>query len=184
MKVRLARRDDLPALVAINTWAIENTTTNFAHAAEPLSQWQASYDETHRTLPWFVADDQASIVGFAKASPWKSRSAYQYACEISVYVHHEHHRRGIGRALYRQLLGTLTRQGYHTAYGGIVQPNEASVRLHESLGMKRVALFPRVGWKFGAWHDIGYWQARLRDDGPPVAIRAVLDVVDDEGVSG
>ena len=163
-------------MVAINTWAIENTTTNFAHTPEPLEDWEASFDATQAKYPWFVVVDGASVLGFAKASPFKSRCAYQYACEISVYVRPEHHRRGIGVALYRQLLQTLAAQGYHTAYGGIVQPNEASVRLHERLGMRRVALFERVGWKFGAWHDIGYWQASLRDDGPPSPIRPVREV--------
>ena len=86
---------------------------------------------------------------------------------------------GIAKALYAQLLPTLTTQGYFCALGGITQPNAASVRLHESFGMKRVALFERVGWKFDAWHDVGYWQASLQSDATakPREIRPVREVL-------
>ena len=89
----------------------------------------------------------------------------------------EHHRRGLGRALYRRLFGTLEAQGYRSALAGITQPNDASVKLHESFGMRRVALFEGIGWKFGRWHDVGYWQLCF-GQGEPGGIRTVARLTD------
>jgi L-amino acid N-acyltransferase YncA len=122
---------------------------------------------------------RGSIVGFAKASPWKGRCAYAYSVEITVYIHPDAHRRGIGRLLYERLLATLKAQGYRTAFGGIALPNEASVGLHQSFGMTCIGVFRRVGWKFDRWHDVGYWQAVLNDDpdAVPQKVRPVREVV-------
>jgi phosphinothricin acetyltransferase len=129
-------------------------------------------------FPWVVAaDDDGALVGFAKASPWKGRCAYDWTAETTVYVHPDHHGRGLGRELYRRLVSILEAQGYQTLLGGITVPNPASVRLHESLGFRRVALLEQVGWKFGRWHDVGYWELRLQgDETPPTAIKPVGDV--------
>ena len=91
-------------------------------------------------------------------------------------MHPDHHRKGVGKALYEKLIATLKERGYYTLLGGITQPNVASVGLHESLGFKRVALFERIGWKFDRWHDVGYWELVLRDgDGAPQPIVGVRE---------
>ena len=79
-----------------------------------------------------------------------------------------------------RLIPVLTAQGYRTLLGGITQPNEASVRLHESFGFRRVALYERIGWKFEQWHDVGYWELILGEaDVPPAEIKDVRDVIED-----
>ncbi len=164
-EIRLADLDDLPAILAISNWAAINTAANFAIEPETLESWQAEWRETYELYPCFVAvDDYNTIVGFAKAAPWKGRCAYTYSAEVTVYVHPDHHGQGIGKALYGRLIPTLKAQGYHTLLAGITQPNEASVRLHESFGFHRVALFERVGWKFDQWHDVGYWELLLQEE--------------------
>jgi phosphinothricin acetyltransferase len=176
MDIRLARFDDLPAILAISNRAAEHTPANFAVEPETLESWQESWRSTHATHPWFVATDAGgAVLGFAKASPWKGRCAYHWAVEASVYVHEDHQRRGVGTALYGALIPTLAAQGYHVALGGITVPNPASVRLHESFGFHRVALLERVGWKFGRWHDVGYWELFLRQ-GAPGPIRPVAEI--------
>ena len=165
MHIRLAEFDDLSSILAISNCAAINTAANFAIEAETLEAWQEEWRETHELYPYFVAaDDSNSVLGFAKAAPWKGRCAYTYSAEVTVYVHWDHHGQGIGRALYGQLIPTLKTQGYHTLLAGITQPNEASVRLHESFGFKRAALFERVGWTFEQWHDVGYWELLLQED--------------------
>ncbi|MHC4992795.1 MAG: GNAT family N-acetyltransferase [Planctomycetota bacterium] len=173
--VRLAREDDLVEIVAISNRAAEQTPANFAVEPESLESWQSQWRLTSRTHPWLVAaDHDDSLLGFAKASRHRQRGAYHWTAEISVYVEPGHHGRGIGRALYDRLIDMLRRQGYHTLLAGIALPNDASVRLHESVGFRHVGTYRQVGRKFGRWHDVGYWQLMLRDaSDPPGEIGAV-----------
>ena len=177
--IRLATFDDLAAILEISNWAAVNTAANFATEPETLQQWQHDWRETHERLPWFVAaDGDGGIIAFAKASPWKGRCAYLWTAETTVYVQPDHHGQGLGKALYTKLLATLKAQGYRTLLGGITVPNPASIRLHESMGFTRVAMLKHVGWKFGRWHDVGYWEVQLQDDDdPPAEIKPVSNVV-------
>jgi phosphinothricin acetyltransferase len=176
--IRLATADDLPGILEISNWAALNTAANFAIEPETLEAWRADYDETHAMFPWLVAtDDGGTVVGFAKASPWKGRCAYGWTAETTVYVLPDRHGKGIGTALYTRLIEILRAQGYRTLLGGITQPNEASVRLHEALGFRKVALFEGVGWKFDKWHDVGYWELQLANDAAaPTKIKRVRDI--------
>jgi phosphinothricin acetyltransferase len=81
--------------------------------------------------------------------------------EVTVYVDARRQRTGVGRQLYQALLPLLARQRLQVAVAGITLPNDASVALHESLGFKPVGVYRDLGYKFGAWHDVGWWQARL-----------------------
>ena len=179
MNVRLARPDDLPAILEISNWAAVNTAANFATEPEPLESWQRDWQETNNRFPWFVAaEETGTIRGFAKATPWKGRCAYAWSAEVTVYAHFQNHGRGIGRALYGRLIPTLETQGYRTLLAGITLPNPASVKLHESFCFKQVAAFERVGFKFDAWHTVGYWEVVFGDASPPLQIRSVRDVVE------
>ena len=178
MQVRLATRSDIPAILEISNEAAATTVANFAVAPEPLAEWQASYEATHQTHPWLVATQHDLVIGFAKASPWSGRCAYDYSVEITVYVATEYQGGGVGRALYARLFEILQLQGYTSAIAGITLPNPASVRLHESFGMKQVATFQDIGWKWDAWHDVGYWQGQLQGSkGAPQLLR-VSDVTE------
>ena len=115
---------------------------------------------------WFVACEGAEVVGFAYASPHRSRAAYRWAVDVSCYVADALRGRGVGRALYDVLLPRVRAAGLVTAHAGITLPNAASVGLHESFGFTKVAHYPHVGFKHGAWHDVGWWQLRLVDELP------------------
>jgi phosphinothricin acetyltransferase len=127
--------------------------------------------------PWLVAEVDDEIVGYAYATVHNERWAYRWSTDTSVYVDGSLHRRGVGRALYGALLQLLVRQGLYVACAGITLPNPASVGLHESFGFKPVGTYERVGFKCGAWLDVGWWLMQLRDQpdgqipadpGPPV----------------
>lgn len=113
-------------------------------------------------LPWLVAEQAEGIVGYAYAAPWKARDAYRFAVEATVYLVPEATGRGIGRQLYEALLQQLQARELHTVIGRIALPNAASVALHEAMGFEKVAHFREVGFKFGHWIDVGYWQRALR----------------------
>jgi phosphinothricin acetyltransferase len=177
-RIRLAVFDDVQPILAISNDAAMTSPANFAIEPEPLEAWQSAWRSTNDRHPWLVAMDEAgTVIGFAKSSPWKARAAYAWAAEVSVYIRPDHHGRGIGKALYERVFDLLRAQGYHLAIGGITLPNPVSVRLHESFGMRHVGTFQRNGWKFGAWHDVGYWSMPLQPaDVPPGPIRPVAEV--------
>lgn len=196
--IRLATLEDLPDIVGISNHYALTTHANFAVEPESLQSWQEAWRATHEQYPWLVAcgarDDSSIpagcevptpslILGFAKASPWKGRCAYNWTAETSVYLRPECHGQGLGRALYTHLVDLMRAQGWRTLLGGITQPNEPSVRLHEACGFRKVAHLERVGWKFGRWWDVGYWELHLRGvpgaeapEEPPGPIRPVREI--------
>jgi len=119
-----------------------------------------------RGLPWLVRTESGRIAGYAYAAPWKPRVGYRFTVEISVYLSPGHGGRGLGTELYQALFAALEQTETRVVIGGIALPNEASVALHEKMGMKKVAHFERVGIKQGHWLDVGYWQRHL-PGGPP-----------------
>lgn len=118
--------------------------------------------------PWLVCERDGEVAGYAYASPHRDRAAYRWAVDVAVYVGKEHQRRGVGRELYGALLDLLEEQGLRMACAGITLPNPGSVALHEAMGFVPVGIYRDIGWKAGAWHDVGWWQRRLGEgSGPP-----------------
>lgn len=125
-------------------------------------------DATSSRFPWLVAERDGAIAGFAYASAHRQRASYRWAADVSVYVDSAHQRQGVGSSLYRELLASLRAQRLVIACAGITLPNAPSVALHESLGFELVGVYPRIGYKCGAWQDVGWWQLVLApQDGEP-----------------
>lgn len=159
--IRIATSADVASINAITNWAIEGTHAHFATESESLEQTRAQFDGAGDRYPWVVSEVDGEVVGFARAKAWNPRGAYGRSVEISVYVLPAHHGRGLGRGLYARLIDLLRERGFTQAVGGIALPNDASVRLHESFGMRHVGTFRRIGIKNGVWRDVGYWQLDL-----------------------
>jgi phosphinothricin acetyltransferase len=117
----------------------------------------AEYSASHG---WLVAEHGGRAAGYAYGSAHRTRAAYASSCDVAVYVDPACARQGIGRALYGELLPLLAGR-YHAAFAGIALPNEASVALHEAMGFTPVGIYREVGWKMGAWRDVGWWQRLL-----------------------
>lgn len=160
--IRPATTRDAEAVARIYNHYIANTTITFEEQAITSPQMAERIGKVaSASLPWLVAEHDGRVDGYAYATPWKERSAYRFSVEITVYLATEAVGRGIGSALYEALFAELDKRGVHAAIGGIALPNPASVALHEKLGMKQVAHFEQVGFKFGQWLDVGYWQKTL-----------------------
>jgi len=173
--IRTADPDrDVAACVAIYAPYVEVGATSFEEEPPDAGGFAERIATTQATYPWLVAEHDGEVVGYTYACPHRSRPAYRWAVEVSVYVAAEQWRRGCARALYTELIERLRAQGFHVACAGITLPNEASISLHESMGFVPVGIYRRIGWKDGAWRDVGWWQLELTPpaDGPPAEPRA------------
>ncbi|MFC5480538.1 arsinothricin resistance N-acetyltransferase ArsN1 family B [Massilia suwonensis] len=160
--IRSASPADAEAVCAIYNHYVDNTTISFEEApVAPGEMAERIADVASLNLPWLVMCEDDKLIGYAYATKWRARAAYRFAVESSVYIDCDYAGKGAGTALYEALLMELRRRELHLVIGGIAQPNEASVRLHERLGFIKVAHFSEVGLKFGRWIDVGYWQLKL-----------------------
>jgi len=160
--IRNAVAADAESIARIYNHYILQTIITFEEAAVSAKEIAGRIEEVQSVpLPWLVAEQDAQVLGYAYASKWKGRCAYRYSVESTVYVDPGAVGKKFGSKLYEALFSRLRESGIHVVIGGIALPNEASVALHEKLGMRKVAQFQEVGFKFGQWIDVGYWQAQL-----------------------
>ncbi|MCU1693231.1 MAG: Phosphinothricin N-acetyltransferase [Frankiales bacterium] len=162
--VRAAVPGDAAAIAAVYAPWVSDAVASF-EAVPPDAEETARRMVARPRLPWLVAERDGVVVGFAHASPHRSRAAYRWAVDTSVYLAASETGRGTGRALYGVLLPLLRDLGLVTVHAGITLPNPASVGLHEALGFTPVGVYRDVGFKAGAWHDVGWWRLALGD--PP-----------------
>ena len=138
-----------------------STVITFEEAPVAPAAMAERIAEVRRAHPWLVSRSTARSRAYAYAGAWRTRTAYRFATETTIYLAPGHTGRGLGRTLYEALLAELARRGYRCAMGGIALPNAASVALHEKAGFVKVAHFREVGWKLDRWIDVGYWQRML-----------------------
>jgi L-amino acid N-acyltransferase YncA len=161
---------DAAACAAIYAPFVRETAVSFEEVVPGAEDFAARIARTSATHPWLVCERDGEVAGFAYGAPHRERAAYRWATDVSVYVDPAFHRRGVGRALYEALFERLRAQRFQIACAGITLPNHASVGLHESLGFESVGVYRGIGWKAGAWRDVGWWQLRLlpaEATGPP-----------------
>lgn len=158
--VRDARPEDLAAVQEIYDEQVAGAVSTFDTTAPPPAYWQQRLADPH---PFLVAVDGSRVVGFAYASTYRPRAAYDRTREVSVYLAAQARGRGVGRALYDVLLGRLRADGVHTVLAVVATPNPASEALHRSCGFSQVGLLPEVGHKLGRWVDTGLWALVLDD---------------------
>lgn len=160
--IRPATSDDAVAIAAIYNYYIANTVVTFEEEGVTVADMATRIGAIEAEgLPWLVATQDDGVVGYAYASKWKGRCAYRFSVESTIYVDPAATGRGIGTALYKQLVEVLRRLDLHAVIGGVALPNAGSVALHEKLGFRKVAQFHEVGFKFQRWIDVGYWQLTL-----------------------
>jgi L-amino acid N-acyltransferase YncA len=175
--IRLATPHDAAGVQAIYAPVVRETAISFELEPPTVEDMQQRIGEVVERMPWLVCEHRGQVLGYAYAGPHRVRAAYQWSVDVSVYIDAQARRSGVGRGLYRSLFAVLVMQGFYHAYAGITLPNPASVGLHESLGFEPVGVYRTVGYKMGAWHDVGWWQlalqARVTPPSPPVDLGAV-----------
>jgi len=159
--LRPCTRADAEAITLIYNDFIRDTIITFEEVEISADEMAQRISRVTERLPWFVWEQDGTVVGYAYAAPWATRSAYRYAVETTIYLANEYSGRGIGTELYSALIDALRQTDVHCAIGGVALPNPGSVALHEKLGFVKVAHYNEVGRKFGHWIDVAYWQLLL-----------------------
>ena len=162
--VRDATERDAEACAGIYGPFVVDTATTFETEVPDAQEMARRIAAAQVTHAWLVLESGGRVIGYASGQPFKSRAAYRWACEVSVYLEPGSHRAGGGRLLYEALLARLAERGYRTAVAGMTLPNEASVGLHRTLGFEPVGTYRRIGWKLGSWHDVAWMQRSLSSD--------------------
>jgi phosphinothricin acetyltransferase len=159
--IRAIRPEDATQICAIYNYYIENTIVTFEETPVSESEMKSRIVQNTQKHPWIVYEQEGAIIGYAYASEWKSRCAYKYSVETTVYLKNDATGRSVGSKLYGELIRLLRDKSMHAAIGGIALPNDASVALHEKFGFEKIGQFKQVGYKFDTWIDVGYWELIL-----------------------
>lgn len=160
--IRPATTQDAQFIADIYNHYVANSVVTFEQQAIDADEVVNRLQEANSSkLPYLVAANDCAIVGYAYASKWKGRCSYRFSVEVTVYLAPDATGQRFGTRLYQVLFAELRRCGFHIALAGIALPNEASIALHERFGMEKVAHLKEVGFKFGHWVDVGYWQVQL-----------------------
>ena len=175
--IRLATAHDAPAIAEIYRPIVESTAISFETHAPDADEMCRRIENISGSYPWLVCERDGVVAGYVYASKHRERAAYRWSVDTSVYVDDRFRRRRIGHALYLSLFAVLNAQGYANAFAGITLPSPASVGLHQHVGFTPIGVYRRVGYKLGAWHDVGWWQRSLEPpDEEPFSIRGLSEV--------
>lgn len=176
IELRVASEADAESIRRIYRPYIEENSVSFETVLPPVHEFELRIRETLATFPWLVALCNNEVVGYAYACSHRSREAYKWSCEASVYIDPKYQRKQVARKLYGSLFKTLEQQGIVNVYAGITLPNSASVGFHESMGFRLIGVYEDIGFKFGKWWSVGWWQLRFPVDCPKTNIIKFRDI--------
>jgi L-amino acid N-acyltransferase YncA len=170
--IRIATPNDAAQILAIYAPYVQNTSITFETTVPTLPVFAARIASYLENWPWLVWEEKGEIGGYAYASRYRERTAYQWSVEVSVYIHNHYFNKGIAAKLYHSLFNILKKQGFRNVYAVINLPNEPSIRLHEKLGFHWFATYENVGYKLGRWKNVGWWRLVIQnfDNEPPTPI--------------
>lgn len=181
IRICMASGDDAAELLAIYRPYVEETAITFEYAVPTVEEFRGRICHTLERFPYLKAVLDGQTAGYAYVSPFRTRAAYQWSVETSIYVRQDCRGRGVGTALYQTLEDILRRQGIRNLYAGITDPNPASQALHHAFGYRTVARYSACGYKLDRWHDVIWMEKFLvKDDTAPQPVIPVdmLDLCD------
>ena len=181
--IRVATGADAGDIAAIYAPVVRESAASFETVPPSEAEMAARIDQTEERCPWLVYSRDGAVAGYAYASPYRVRVAYQWSVEVTVYVGSDARRQGVGRRLYGALFAVLAHQGFRNVYAGITLPNKSSVALHRAVGFRPVGVYEQVGWKMDRWHDVGWWQRSIGEHGAAPDPPRWLSAVDPEEVA-
>lgn len=181
--IRLAIPNDAADILTIYAPYIQNTSFTFETEVPSLEEFGERIKTYLINWPWLVCEIDGKIAGYAYATKYRERTAYQWSVESSIYIHDDFQKKGIGRALYTSLFEILKKQGFNNVYAVINLPNEKSVSFHESCGFKYFATYEKVGYKSGKWKNVGWWRLIINEFGDNPAAPIIFSELKKEFLS-
>ena len=185
-RLRFAAPRDAAAIASIYAPHCEGGVASFEVVAPTAAEIEARLARHAATHPWLVAEIDGSVVGYAYAGPHRERAGYRWTVETSIYLDASRQGVGVGTAAYGALLAIVGRQGFRLALAGITLPNDVSVGFHERMGFRPAGRLPGVGFKHGAWRDVGWWTLELAPGSSaptePLGIEALRGSVDVDAI--
>ena len=176
--IRIATLEDIPAILEIYAPYVRNTAYSFEYTVPTESEFIRRFEEITAQFPWLVWEEDGKVLGYAYGSLPFKRAAYQWACEVSIYLAPEAQGKGIGRRLYGALEHILFFQGYRVIYSVVTSENTHSLGFHAHLGYRKVAELPGCGVKFGRWQGTVWLEKRLDSveipTNPPQGWRSIV----------
>lgn len=167
--IREATEKDIKDILEIYNHAIINTTAVYTYKSQTLEEKMQWYEEKKKSgCPLFVYEEDNKVAGFATFGSFRDWPAYKYSIEHSVYVNNEYRRKGIATQLMKKLIDAANEMGYKTMVAGIDADNEESIKLHEKLGFTHCGTVTKVGYKFGRWLNLAFYQIDLTGPKNPV----------------
>ena len=166
-QIRLAQTHDADGIIDIYGPIIENTTTSFELEVPSHQEVVRRIQTALAHFPWLVMTSDQSIMGYAYAGAHRSRRAYRWSTELSVYVHPNYYRQQVGSQLYGSLMAILKLQGYRNFLAGVTLPNDRSIQFHRNIGFEPIGTYHKVGYKFGSWHDVTWMELAVAGTDPP-----------------
>jgi len=170
MNIRLAKPLDAAALLVIYAPYVENTAITFEYDVPNVEDFANRIEKTLKKYPYLVAEENGAFLGYAYASTYYARAAYDWAVELSVYVSQDARGKGVGSKLYDKLEDLLDQMGYIHFLACISLPNQDSIAFHTKRGYQQVAHLPKIGYKFERWHDIVWLQKSLDKVTEPIKL--------------
>ena len=163
LQIRVAGERDAEAIAAIYAPAVTDRATSFELTPPDAEEMRRRIATVLQRYPWLVCESSHTVLGYVYATAHRERAAYRWSVDVAAYVRPEAQRRGIAKALYTGLFEILSLQGYRNAYAGITLPNPASAQMHEAMGFEHVGIYHHVGYKFGKWHDVAWFERPLAE---------------------
>ena len=161
MLIRDVEEKDIEKLVAIYKPYVENTVITFENEVPTVEEFKKRVEKVKGKFPYLVVEENNEILGYAYASNFHERMAYQWTVEVSIYLSSDAKGKGLGKKMYAELEKKLKEQGVKTLTACITYPGQGSVQFHEKLGYEKVAHFKNVGFKMGSWYDVVWYQKQI-----------------------
>lgn len=175
--IRLANEADSASILEVYAPFITDTIITFEYDVPTVMEFGKRITNITRKYPWLVCEVNGNIIGYAYASKFNERAAYDWSVDFSVYIKPEYHRKNIGKALYFALFELLKMQGYYNAYAGVTLPNIKSEGHHQAFGFKPVGIYRNVGYKFGSWHDVKWFELKIQEySQTPVTPKSINEI--------